>query len=94
VIKVIHYISDGVNIKIGYSHNPNKRLKQLQTSNHNRLTILATESGYIDEEKSRHCKFIKDRINQSHEWFRPSDELLSYINNISRYYIECQEGKI
>ena len=34
----------------------------------------------MDKEKELHKVFQNDRISQNGEWFRPSSDLISYIN--------------
>lgn len=78
----IYFISDGVNIKIGYTkNNVEKRLKQLNTGNENNLYILGYINGTLDDEKHLHWKFGNHRIRQNGEWFYPSQEIIDYINN-------------
>jgi len=54
-------------LKIGYSKHPEKRLKQLQTSNHNKLAIAQVFGGTIEEEKAFHREFKE--CNIGNEWF-------------------------
>lgn len=78
----IYFISDGINIKIGYTkNNVEKRLKQLNTGNENDLYILGYINGTLDDEKHLHWKFGNHRIRQNGEWFYPSQEIIDYINN-------------
>lgn len=42
---MIYAIGDGNKVKIGYSKNPQKRLKQLQTGHPNKLKLLHTWEG-------------------------------------------------
>lgn len=42
---MIYAIGDGNKVKIGYSKNPQKRLKQLQTGQPNKLKLLHTWEG-------------------------------------------------
>lgn len=90
--EIIYYISNGKNIKIGFSKNPNNRVRQLQTASDEKLTILAIENGDKKKESERHFLFKNEHING--EWYSPSENLLYHINTISQYYIECQDGKI
>lgn len=79
---MIYFISNGVNIKIGYTKNdPQKRLKQLNTGSDSKLFLLGYMQGNEQFEKELHSKFSKDRIRFNAEWFRPSEELTEYINN-------------
>ena len=63
-------------VKIGYSKNPNKRLKQLQTSNSEKLTLFY--SAEFAEDKVKIAEgFVHGLSNQhrtSGEWFSISVE--------------------
>ena len=69
--------------KIGYSNNPNKRLKEVQTGCPYRLEILATFDGNIPTEKQLHEKYKEYNING--EWFRIEGNLKialeKFLNN-------------
>jgi hypothetical protein len=66
-------------IKIGRAINVKKRLKGLQTSHPEKLHVLGVIRSEIksDTESALHAKF--DHLRLRGEWFRRSDELLSYI---------------
>lgn len=55
------------NIKIGRSKNPQKRLKQLQTGNPNKLKLIAEFKGEGWKEKILHERLSAYRLNG--EWF-------------------------
>jgi hypothetical protein len=59
--------------KLGYSKNPDKRLKQLQTGHPRPLVLLATFRGSIADEVRFHQWLSPDRT--SGEWFRWSDKI-------------------
>jgi len=76
----IYYIqpSNGGPIKIGYTSKPvEQRIAELQTGCPDKLVLLHTEQGTLDDEAAIHSKFSKHRVNG--EWFRPSPELLKHI---------------
>lgn len=88
----IYAISNGTNIKIGYSKNPIKRLKQLQTGCVDKLSIIHKIE--VDDKKVKivetliHKKLSSYKI--SGEWYNISnkeaiDELniaeILYVNN-------------
>lgn len=90
---MIYFITDTKNIKIGYTKNSiQKRLKQLQTSCADKLYELGWMDGEIEEEKFLHKKFSNSRIRYNGEWFKPTDDLIDYINennckkNVCVYY--------
>lgn len=76
---VVYFIQQGEDgpIKIGFSKNPEARLKQLQPSTPAPLRILRTIQGGRSREQSIHGRFQNDRLKG--EWFRPTPELLEYI---------------
>lgn len=84
---MVYFITDKKNIKIGYSKNPNKRIKQLNTGNAKKLMLIGYMNGDKNKEKELHCQFSQDRSNG--EWFSPSDELLDFINiKFSQIHVE------
>lgn len=66
-------------IKIGYTHDINLRLKQLQRGAPGSFTLLAVIEGGPIVESYLHQKF--DHLNEWGEWFRPGQELLEFINS-------------
>lgn len=80
---MVYFITNGENIKIGYSKNINKRLKQLNTGNDKKLYILGYIQGDKDKEKEIHKKFSKFRIRSNGEWFYPDQELIDFLNLIN-----------
>ncbi len=67
-------------IKIGKTDNPEKRRKELQTANHEKLELLHYTTGGRALEKHLHEKFKK--YNKSSEWFWPEDEIIKFIDSI------------
>ena len=74
----IYAITDGKNIKIGYSKNPKKRIKQLSTGSSSNLYLLLYFEGDKKLEKQIHNSFKKIRYNG--EWLDVTQELLDYLN--------------
>lgn len=81
----VYVISDGEFAKIGYSKNPKKRIKAVQTANPKRLKLVAKKEvqGRLRAkaiEKSLHKQYGKHR--QVGEWFCGSilEELLKRFN--------------
>lgn len=64
--------------KIGYSKEPNKRLKQLKTGNANTLELLHVQEGTIPQEQAIHKIFAQYRITG--EWFQYNDDIKLYFN--------------
>ena len=66
-------------IKIGISHDVNRRLKDLESSE--RLVLLGViRQGGREVEKAAHKRFEKYRFHK--EWFNPAPELLEYVRQI------------
>ena len=68
---------DSNHIKIGYSNNPEKRLKALQTGNSNNLEILHIMNGDIKFERLIHFKFKQYKIRN--EWFEYHSNIQEFI---------------
>ena len=64
-------------IKIGYSDNPDKRIKQLLTGSALALEMRAVMPGSQATEKELHQRFSHLRIEN--EWFEFNDEIRQYI---------------
>jgi hypothetical protein len=64
-------------VKIGYSHNPWNRVKQLQVSNGNKLKLIYYVLGDKNFEYALHLKF-KD-FKTSGEWFKYNDVIKNWI---------------
>lgn len=75
----VYFIRAGNMVKIGHSHNPESRLKSIQTSNPVKLEMLhviRTRHQWSCEEKL-HARFREDRV--CGEWFVYSDRIKSFI---------------
>lgn len=66
------------NVKIGYSANPKRRLKDLQTSTDCELKLIACIKGDIALEQALHQKFKDFHIRN--EWFKFSDSIADVFN--------------
>jgi hypothetical protein len=95
---MIYFITDTINIKIGYTKNSiEKRLKQLQTSNSNTLYLLGWIDGDMDFEKRLHSLFASSRIRSNGEWFKPTKDLIDYINlnnQKKNSHVDFVDGKL
>lgn len=65
-------------VKIGYSRSVRKRVRDLQTANGGRLTLLCTMRGSISEERALHRRFASAR--REGEWFELTPEIESFIS--------------
>lgn len=78
----VYFISAGDAIKIGFASKVTNRLKALQTSTHNNLTLLAQAPGNSLLERRYHHQFREYRIRG--EWFRADAEpILQEIDRIN-----------
>lgn len=69
----VYYMTDGYNIKIGYTaREARRRGGELKTE-----VIYSTPGTQLDERR-HHRMWAKYRIDST-EWFRPSDELLLWL---------------
>lgn len=75
---------NGGAIKIGFSKNPDSRLRELQTSYPDMLKILCLVPGSYKAEKEYHENFKDIRLNG--EWFKPTKELLKEIEELKIKY--------
>lgn len=75
-------------IKVGISKQPEKRLKQLQTSNPNKLSLLFTEefecsrNHLLKIEKLVHKELYNVSKQRVGEWFKVNTEDIERIKNI------------
>lgn len=80
--KMVYFIgSESGPIKIGMAVEPPSRLASLQTSHHEKLSILATCKGGHDRERAYHARFAAHRLHG--EWFERTPELLAEIERLS-----------
>jgi hypothetical protein len=75
-------------LKIGYSTNPKKRLKELQTGNANELLLMLQFKGTFEDEKKLHETFKHLRLEG--EWFKGQEimniyETLEAISKDNKY---------
>jgi hypothetical protein len=79
----VYFVMLGDAIKIGFSTQPDKRIRSLATyAVDTKTTLLGLERGGRAKEKRLHRKFADWRIDikgKSNEMFEPCDELLGYI---------------
>lgn len=75
-------------IKVGISKNPKRRLKQLQTGNQNKLTLLFTEEFECERnhllkiEKLVHKDLKSFKSDSVGEWFKINTSDLNKVKNI------------
>ena len=71
-------------VKIGYSTNVERRLKQLSTGNPNILTVIALLGGDKRLEKELHFKFRHYRINR--EWFNFQPIMVTEFERLVKFF--------
>lgn len=74
----VYFISDGEQVKIGFTTNIEKRRKALQTSSAFDLALLAAIPGPDCLEKELHQEFRRYRLRG--EWFKFSAPIREYIS--------------
>lgn len=67
-------------IKIGYSRNLGARLRLIQASHFEPLTMLVVKLGSRKDEMPLHDKFAKYQVRG--EWFSASDEVLAFAREL------------
>ena len=82
----VYLITDGPLVKIGYSKDVDRRLRDLQTSTGHNLSVTAYMKGTRQDEKALHRRFKAHRAKG--EWFRIEGRLADFmadpVLNLSR----------
>lgn len=78
-VPTVYFFRKTNSIKIGFSTNWRKRLRQLQTAEPEPIVPLRVLHGSKRSERELHSRFSCDRISIRHEWFRASDDLVQFI---------------
>jgi hypothetical protein len=73
----VYFMTDDIEIKIGYSGSPIIRSKSLKKERGREVRIIHAIPGTIDDEKALHRRF--KHLQTTGEWFRPELELLEFI---------------
>ena len=89
---MIYFIQEGENgpIKIGYSNDPEQRLRKLQDGNPELLKLIAVIPGDRQRERDAHRNLEPFRCRG--EWFRPNGEVFDYIERAERVDYEFVDG--
>jgi len=69
-------------IKIGFSHEPESRLRAISSQSGLRMMLLATIPGGAALERELHARF--DEYREIGEWFRPCRDIDAFIESISK----------
>lgn len=75
---MIYLITDGTNLKVGYTSNLERRMSQYNTHS-STIKLINAKPGNFKSEKNIHKKFSHIKINR--EWFKYSEDLISYFNS-------------
>lgn len=90
--KILYYISDGSNIKIGNTNNIIQRINSLQTGNANILIpmLIGIGDAYSVELIESHCHQIYNQYITSakNEWFAIPEEQIYEIDSLMKYYLD------
>lgn len=78
----VYFVKVGATVKIGHSHDPKTRMKDLAVSNHGDLELLATLPGGRKRERALHKRFDKFHIRG--EWFELSPQIVAYLKGVKR----------
>ena len=76
----VYFVSNGREMKIGFSANPATRLKELQTASSSPLLFLGAIPGDLATEKALHRRYARFRAHG--EWFRLDPDLLQGIGDL------------
>ena len=77
---MIYFIQKGDAVKIGFTAgDPQERLRQLQTGNHEVLTLIGTREGNEAEEDRLHKQFEVYKTPAGNEWFWLVPSLQEFI---------------
>ena len=76
---LVYFVEAGIGgpIKIGWTQNLNRRVAELQTANAEKLHVLGTVAGTLDDEFTFHARFAHLRLEA--EWFENSSEILDFL---------------
>lgn len=81
--------SCGGAIKIGYSNDPESRLKSLQTGYPDTLVLLLMIPGYESHEKALHRELEASRLKG--EWFRPDPDVINKIKELTDMFKKAKQ---
>lgn len=81
---VVYFIvtADFSSIKIGYSANPHRRIRQLQTGNAKKLSFLGMVPGCLQSEAVLHSALEEYRVEGTNEWYTPDLPVLELIASL------------
>lgn len=83
----IYFARAGSYVKIGFAKDVKARLRELQVSHHERLTLLRKEKGTMQDEAMFHSRFAG--LRRRGEWFLLCGDLSKYVFAESGMEIEA-----
>ena len=89
----VYFVRCGDTVKVGYvKHDVEKRLKQLQTGNHEEFVLIGQIPGTTRDEAAIHRQLKRFQIRR--EWFAWSDEVEGLIKDIITEAHKRESSKI
>lgn len=80
VREYVYFVSDGDNVKIGFTTKPAKRMINLQAANPRQLRVLAVFQGPKTIEGYLHFLFREHHV--SGEWFADCEAITKFLSDI------------
>lgn len=80
--KFLYFIKAGDNVKIGTSSNVDRRAKQIQTGNPNKVEKLAEFEGFAEREAGIHKELSDIHVNG--EWFKFGEKIKWVIDALTQ----------
>jgi hypothetical protein len=74
----VYLISDGEDVKIGFSNNPTRRLAQIQQTYPKPLELIYQFAGTMADELALHEKF--SHLRQDGEWFKMHEDIDAHFD--------------
>lgn len=78
----VYIITDGEGYKIGFSKSPEKRLKELQTANKNKLNLIHKQEVQFGQKTERALHNFLSQYRQEGEWFLLSNDLIEQTKQL------------
>jgi hypothetical protein len=79
---LVYFVQRGLDgpVKIGWSQDVPRRMSELQVANAEKLRLLGTVEGTMEDEEATHVRFSHLRMNA--EWFRCTEEISTHLRNL------------
>lgn len=79
---MIYVFKSGKFVKIGYSTDVSRRLREMQTANPEPIELVGSIPGTLTLEKTIHRKLRAYRCGGGSEWYKTTGEVLEFVNNL------------